>query len=126
MERLRGVKITEAPQYGHPMDQIAQETVRMLFKQCFEDGFFHGDLHPGNLLILEDSRIGLIDFGLVGRLSPSMRETMADLLLHVTTKNNEGVALHCMKLAFIRVKLIITNGKQMLLNSWNNISLVVH
>ena len=92
MERLRGVKITEAPQYGHPMDQIAQETVRMLFKQCFEDGFFHGDLHPGNLLILEDSRIGLIDFGLVGRLSPAMRETMADLLLHVTTKNNEGVA----------------------------------
>lgn len=92
MERLRGVKITEAPQYGHPMDQIAQETVRMLFKQCFEDGFFHGDLHPGNLLILEDSRIGLIDFGLVGRLSPTMRETMADLLLHVTTKNNEGVA----------------------------------
>ncbi len=92
MERLRGVKITEAAQYGHPMDQIAQETVRMLFKQCFEDGFFHGDLHPGNLLILEDSRIGLIDFGLVGRLSPAMRETMADLLLHVTTKNNEGVA----------------------------------
>ena len=92
MERLRGVKITDAPQYGHPMDLIAQETVRMLFKQVFEDGFFHGDLHPGNLLILEDSRIGLIDFGLIGRLSPSMREAMADLLLHVTTKNNEGVA----------------------------------
>ena len=92
MERLHGIKITDAPQYGHPMDQIGQETVRMLFKQCFEDGFFHGDLHPGNLLILEDSRIGLIDFGLVGRLSPAMRETMADLLLHLTTKNNEGVA----------------------------------
>ncbi len=92
MERLRGVKITDAPNFGHPMDEIARETVRMLFKQVFEDGFFHGDLHPGNLLILEDSRIGLIDFGLVGRLSPTMRERMADLLLHVTTRNNEGVA----------------------------------
>ena len=92
MERLYGVKITEAEPYGHPMDLIASETVRMLFKQVFEDGFFHGDLHPGNLLILEDSRIGLIDFGLVGRLSPAMRDAMADLLLHVTTRNHEGVA----------------------------------
>ena len=92
MERLRGVKITEASAFGHPMDEIARETVRMLFKQVFEDGFFHGDLHPGNLLVLEDSRIGLIDFGLVGRLTPAMRELMADLLLHVTTRNNEGVA----------------------------------
>ena len=92
MERLNGVKITEAEPYGHPMDLIASETVRMLFKQVFEDGFFHGDLHPGNLLILEDSRIGLIDFGLVGRLSPAMRDAMADLLLHVTTRNHEGVA----------------------------------
>lgn len=92
MERLRGVKITEAAGYGHPMDLIARETVRMLFKQVFEDGFFHGDLHPGNLLILEDSRIGLIDFGLVGRMTPAMREAMADLLLHVTMRNHEGVA----------------------------------
>ena len=92
MERLDGVKITEAAPYGHPMDLIASETVRMLFKQVFEDGFFHGDLHPGNLLILKDSRIGLIDFGLVGRLSPMQRDAMADLLLHVTTRNHEGVA----------------------------------
>ena len=92
MERLHGVKITEAAPYGHPMNLIGSETVRMLFKQVFEDGFFHGDLHPGNLLILQDSRIGLIDFGLVGRLSPAMRDAMADLLLHVTTRNHEGVA----------------------------------
>lgn len=92
MERLYGVKITEAGTLGHPMDDIAKETVRMLFKQVFEDGFFHGDLHPGNLLVLEDSRIGLIDFGMVGRLTPAMRSMLADLLLHITTNNYEGVA----------------------------------
>jgi len=92
MERLYGVKITEAAPLGHPMDDIAKETVRMLFKQVFEDGFFHGDLHPGNLLVLEDSRIGLIDFGMVGRLTPQMRSMLADLLLHITTNHYEGVA----------------------------------
>ena len=92
MERLYGTKITEAGELGHPMDEIAKETVRMVFKQVFEDGFFHGDLHPGNLLILEDSRIGLIDFGMVGRLTPPMRAQLADLLLHITTNNYEGVA----------------------------------
>ena len=92
MERLQGVKITEAAALGHEMDPIAHEAVRMVFKQVFEDGFFHGDLHPGNLLVLEDSRIGLIDFGLVGRMSPLMREATADLLLHITTRHYEGVA----------------------------------
>ncbi|MBM4357613.1 MAG: AarF/ABC1/UbiB kinase family protein, partial [Deltaproteobacteria bacterium] len=69
MERLHGVKIIEATGRDD-MDVIAREVVRMLFKQVFEDGFFHGDLHPGNLFVLDDGRIGLIDFGLVGRMSP--------------------------------------------------------
>jgi ubiquinone biosynthesis protein len=91
MERLYGVKIIEAAGRDD-MDGIAQEVVRMLFKQVFEDGFFHGDLHPGNLFVLDDGRIGLIDFGLVGRMSPSMREALADLLLALSLRSYEGVA----------------------------------
>lgn len=91
MERLYGVKIVDAVG-RHDMDPIAQEVVRMLFKQVFEDGFFHGDLHPGNLFVLDDRRIGLIDFGLVGRMSPAMREALADLLLALSLRSYEGVA----------------------------------
>ena len=91
MERLHGVKIVDAVG-RHDMDPIAREVVRMLFKQVFEDGFFHGDLHPGNLFVLDDKRIGLIDFGLVGRMSPSMRDALADLLLALSLRSHEGVA----------------------------------
>lgn len=91
MERLHGVKIIEATGRDD-MNVIAQEVVRMLFKQVFEDGFFHGDLHPGNLFVLDDGRIGLIDFGLVGRMSPAMREALADLLLALSLRSYEGVA----------------------------------
>lgn len=92
MERLHGDKITEADPRLHPMPELAQEVLHMIFKQVFEDGFFHGDLHPGNLFILEDSRIGLIDFGMVGRMTPRMRDEMADLFLNITLGNYEGVA----------------------------------
>jgi len=91
MERLHGVKIVDAVG-RHDMDPIAREVVRMLFKQVFEDGFFHGDLHPGNLFVLDDKRIGLIDFGLVGRMSAAMRDALADLLLALSLRSHEGVA----------------------------------
>ncbi len=93
MEFLQAQKITDAAATGaHDMEPIARECVRMLFKQVFEDGFFHGDLHPGNLLILEDGRIGLIDFGLIGRMTGAMKDQMADLLLCIVMANYEGVA----------------------------------
>jgi ubiquinone biosynthesis protein len=92
MERLRGQKITEAVGSGFDMEEIGRQCVQLLFKMVFEDGFFHGDLHPGNLWVLTDGRIGLIDFGLVGRMSRANKDSMADLFLNIATKDHEGVA----------------------------------
>ena len=92
MERLVGAKITLAGEFGHDLSAVARECVRMLFKMVFEDGFFHGDLHPGNIFILPDGRIGLIDFGLVGRMTPTMKDAMADLLLAIVTHDYAGAA----------------------------------
>lgn len=92
MERLHGTKITEATDLGFDMESVARDCVSMLFKMVFEDGFFHGDLHPGNLWVLADGRVGLIDFGLVGRMSQANKDAMADLFLSIATKDNEGLA----------------------------------
>ncbi|MEE2757673.1 MAG: AarF/UbiB family protein [Myxococcota bacterium] len=92
MERLKGRKITEAVGHGYDMEAIAKDCVSLLFKMVFEDGFFHGDLHPGNLWVLEDGRVGLIDFGLVGRMSHANKDAMADLFLSIATKDCEALA----------------------------------
>ena len=92
MERLRGHKITAAAEAGFDIEAVARECVRMLFKMAFEDGFFHGDLHPGNIFVLDGNRIGLIDFGLTGRMTDAMKDAIADLMMAIVTSNFEGVA----------------------------------
>lgn len=86
MERLRGVPLS-ATEEIHALDcdlkELAQQGAECLLDMIFEHGFFHGDLHAGNLFIFGDGRIGVIDFGIIGRLDPRGREMVADLLLNL-------------------------------------------
>jgi len=54
-----------------------------ILTQIFEHGFFHGDPHPGNILLFEDGSIGFIDFGIVGKFTPQLREEAIEMLLGV-------------------------------------------
>lgn len=83
-----GVKITEAPAKldVDPYD-VAPRMLRVLFKMIFRDGCFHGDLHPGNILIQADGTIGLIDFGLVGRLTEPQRDHILDILIGISRED---------------------------------------
>jgi ubiquinone biosynthesis protein len=71
----------------------------MFMKMVFVDGFFHGDLHPGNLLAKPDSEIGLIDFGLAIRVSVRTRENLAGLLLSLAREDYEGMVNYYLELA---------------------------
>lgn len=84
MEQLHGVKVTMAESDPH---QLVSRVVETTFKQVFEDGFFHGDPHPGNILVLEDGRIGMIDYGVWGRLSRAQQDVLVELLLAIVFKN---------------------------------------
>lgn len=95
MEFLDGRKVHEALADGFSGEDLATITLRILFKQIFEEGFFHADPHPGNLLILgspEAPVLGMIDLGLVGRLSPQLRDKTVDLMLAAVRKDAQGVA----------------------------------
>ncbi|MEM9195043.1 MAG: AarF/ABC1/UbiB kinase family protein, partial [Myxococcota bacterium] len=95
MEFLPGKKIYDAVDGGVSGKRIAQTSVQAIVKQIFEDGFFHADPHPGNVLILGDAErpvLALIDLGLVGRLTPRMRDRTIDLMVGAVRKDYRGMA----------------------------------
>lgn len=82
MTFLDGVKISEVrDDPGYDKAAIKDRLVEAAFQQVFEDGYFHGDPHPGNVLVLKDGRLGLIDHGLWGHITTEQQ----DILLHWLT-----------------------------------------
>jgi ubiquinone biosynthesis protein len=74
----------------HLIDLGAEAVIRMVY----EDGFFHADLHPGNLLILPGNRIGFIDLGMVGRLDPELRHNLLYMFYSLVIEDYESASRH--------------------------------
>lgn len=84
MEMIEGVRIDDIraiDEMGLDRKGIAKIGVDAYFKQILEDGFFHADPHPGNILVMPTGMIAFLDFGIVGRVSDELKETMADTFL---------------------------------------------
>ncbi len=96
MEELKGVKlktVLDSPSFpGVDRKQLARNVLEASFQQLFTDGLFHGDPHPGNVMVMEGNRIGLLDFGLVGRMSKAMQESIIVLVLAVSLRDPDSVA----------------------------------
>ncbi|MGI8731256.1 MAG: ABC1 kinase family protein [Solirubrobacteraceae bacterium] len=63
---------------GHDLDEVAGNVVWNFLGQVYVNGVFHGDLHPANVLLLDGSRLGYVDFGIVGRLSAEVQQSLGD------------------------------------------------
>lgn len=89
MDRLDGPSIAEmARDGGDPgAPEFARRGARVFMEMIFRDGFYHADPHPGNILILSGGIIGLLDVGMVGQLTPAMKEDLEDLLMAIGTSN---------------------------------------
>jgi ubiquinone biosynthesis protein len=85
-ERIRGVKIDDLAALaaaGHDRDRIAHHAAHLIIKEVLEDGFFHADPHPGNMIVLPGEAIGLIDFGTVGYLDERDKSNLIRLYIAV-------------------------------------------
>ncbi len=95
LEFFDGKKLNQAIKEGYDGKLIAKKSVGIIIRQAFDHGFFHADPHPGNIIILgtkEDPVVGLIDVGMVGRLSPELRDRTVDLLMAAVRNDAYGVA----------------------------------
>jgi ubiquinone biosynthesis protein len=93
LEFVEGVKVSDVTaEAGFDLEQVARNVIEASFRQLFDDGLFHGDPHPGNVVVLPGNRIGLLDFGLVGRLTRAMQETLVTLILAVSLRDADTVA----------------------------------
>ena len=93
LDYVEGVKVSDVSAAGgYDLQQVAKNIIESAFRQLFEDGIFHGDPHPGNILVLPENRIALIDFGLVGRLTRPMQEALVTMILAVSLRDADTVA----------------------------------
>ena len=91
MDYITGVPITDSDALraqGTDPAELAVTMTGLIYEQIFDHGFFHGDPHPGNMTILPDSRIVLYDYGMMGKFTPQMRESIALLVSGLGEKNH--------------------------------------
>ena len=91
LEKIYGFKINNVNKMlkeGYDNKDVARKLALAYCKQIFEDGFFHGDPHPGNLLI-SDGKICFLDFGIVGVLNENMKSWLNKAMLAIATKDKD-------------------------------------
>ena len=90
MERVAGIKVDKVAslkEAGIDTEQVAHVIADVFFKQVFEFGLFHGDLHSGNIFVVSQDRIALVDFGIVGRIGQEMKQNLADILIGLAAQD---------------------------------------
>jgi ubiquinone biosynthesis protein len=95
MDYVAGRKITSlSPLARMELDgaPLAETLHRAYLKQILVDGFFHADPHPGNVFITADSRLALLDLGMVGHVTHAMQERLVKLLLALSEGNGDEAA----------------------------------
>ena len=94
-ERIEGFPIDEIEnikKLGLDAKTLVGNMARILFLQVFRDGFFHADLHPGNLSVAPNGSIQAVDFGIMGRIDKQTRFYLAEMLLGFLNADYEKVA----------------------------------
>src|SRR2546421_1817106 len=105
MEFIRGTKVIDlealrAKRFS-PV-KVNRLLVRTYLKQLLEDGFFHADPHPGNLLVMDSGRLAFFDFGMTGKITPRLQSLMITAFFHVVSRDVHGLAQDLINLDFLK------------------------
>ena len=105
LEFVRGTKVTDVDALrARRMSavKVNRLLVRTYLKQLLEDGFFHADPHPGNLLVMDSGHLAFFDFGMVGRITPKLQSQMIGAFFHVLARDVHGLGQDIINLNFLK------------------------
>jgi len=103
MEYLNGTKVSDIARLdkaGIDKKQVTCSGANLLLRQIFDHGFFHSDPHSGNIFILANNVIGMLDFGQVGAVDQQSREDFVDLIENVVNKNAFKATRQLLKITY--------------------------
>jgi ubiquinone biosynthesis protein len=93
LDYVEGTRLNDVTaEGGFDTERIARTIIEAAFRQLFEDGLFHGDPHPGNILVQPGNKLALLDFGLVGRLSRTQQGVLVTLIVAVALRDADSMA----------------------------------
>jgi ubiquinone biosynthesis protein len=104
MQWLDGARLSDPAVHQLPnvdLGEVTRHGAEMYLEMIFSHGFYHGDPHPGNLIVLPDGSIGLIDFGMVARLDESLREDIEDMLIAIVSQDAQRLTSLVMRLGAV-------------------------
>ncbi len=105
MEFMEGVKINQLEKLDElaiDRKELAKNILEIYLQMIMVDGFFHADPHPGNVLVQADGKIALIDFGMVGRVTESMKKGLVSLAIAIYMKDASSAIDALNQLGFLR------------------------
>lgn len=103
-EFLQGIKVSQGDslaQEGYDLSLIASRFAKGIFHQIFIEGFFHGDPHPGNIIVLPKEVIAFLDFGMVGRLGSEMKNGLSSLLIGLKRGNTDELMKATLRIGIV-------------------------
>jgi len=108
LDYLDGVRIADTSRLkleGHDLHAIARRGANVVLSMIFRDGFYHADPHPGNLLVLANTVVGVLDCGMVGRLDDNTRDAFSTMLLAAIAKDSGQLTDMVLRLARVPADL---------------------
>jgi len=119
LEYIEGIgvaKIAELEKAGHKLPDIARRIGDLYGAMIFRYGYFHGDPHPGNLLVLADGSIGLLDFGLCKELPTDFARHLAEMMVSAIVGDSAAASAAAEKLGFDTTSIAPENLRSLMLS----------
>lgn len=101
MEYLEGIKLSQPDRLvaaGFDLEELARNGADLYLQMIFTHGYYHADPHPGNVVILPGNIIGLLDFGMVGRIDDRLREDIEELLIDIANQDAQHLTALIMRI----------------------------